>query len=395
LTPDNGSTNSSNSDLIPLDISESLQQQQILTEFVISKKTACIVASLNHVYSKKTVVSNTYRDWNKTIDAFDARAKKKGISNEHVDMLTDALDDNNQKIMECYFAQMNKDSNGSDDRAAVALELVKDKIVDIFLDEVKAPYAVIKVNEHVETVPIKNERFEDWLGALYYNHEKGQGHNSVLSKEGIGRVQSVLSFEAQNKDVKMLHVRVAAFVDAESTNLDENIIFYDLCNKNWETVKITRHGWEIGQNCDQILFKRFPIMNEQVYPLKPLENEPDIMDQFIKLTNVYDDEDTKLLAKVYLVSLFLLASLPKPLMIPHGIHGSGKSTLQEFIKQVVDPAAALTTAFPDSISDLVQTLSHSYLTFFDNVSVIKDVTSDQICHINSVFSNRIYGTKPF
>jgi hypothetical protein len=118
-------------------------------------------------------------------------------------------------------------------------------------------------------------------------------------------------------------------------------------------------------------------MNEQVYPKR--DYAKDIMDQFMKLTNVHDDESSKLIAEVYIVSLFLLANLPKPLMIPHGIHGSGKSTLQEFIKLVVDPAAALTTAFPDSIPDLIQALSHSYLTFFDNVSVIKEMTSDQLC----------------
>ena len=47
----------------------------------------------------------------------------------------------------------------------------------------------------------------------------------------------------------------------------------------------------------------------QVYPRKVYPE--DIMDQFIKLTNVYDDEDNKLLAEVYLVSLFLLANLPQ------------------------------------------------------------------------------------
>lgn len=43
---------------------------------------------------------------------------------------------------------------------------------------------------------IKGQRFEDWIGALYYRHNKEQGRNLVLSKEGIGRIQSVLSFEA-------------------------------------------------------------------------------------------------------------------------------------------------------------------------------------------------------
>jgi hypothetical protein len=209
-----------------------------------------------------------------------------------------------------------------------------------------------------------------------------------LCKEGIGRVQSVLGFEAINKDVKTLHVRIAAFVDTDTKNLDENFLIYDLCNKNWEVVKITRHDWSIEQNYDQVLFKRFPIMNPQVYPRK--DYPPDIMDQFIRLTNVYDDEDSKLLAEVYLGSLFILANVPKPMMIPHGIHGSGKSTFQEFIKKVVDPSAALTTAFPNSLAELVQILSHSYLTFFDNVSEMSQLLSDQLCRAvtGSGFSKR-------
>lgn len=94
-----------------------------------------------------------------------------------------------------------------------------------------------------------------------------------------------------------------------------------------------------------------------------------------------DNKDNKLLAEVYIVSLFLLANVPKPIMIPRGIHGSGKSTFQEFIKRIVDPATALTTAFPKSLEDLVQALSHSYLTFFDNVSEMSAWTSDQLARV--------------
>lgn len=52
---------------------------------------------------------------------------------------------------------------------------------------------------------------------------------------------------------------------------------------------------------------------------------------------------------------------------------------QEDVKLIVDPAAALTTAFPNSLPELVQVLSHSYVTFFDNISGISEVTSDQLC----------------
>ena len=120
-------------------------------------------------------------------------------------------------------------------------------------------------------------------------------------------------------------------------------------------------------------------MNAQVYPKRGYP--ADIFDQFMKLTNVYNDEDNKLLASVYLISLFLLESLPKPMMLPHGTHGSAKSTFQEFIKLIVIHLLPLTTAFPSDIKELVQALSHSYVTFFDNVSEIKEITSDQLCRV--------------
>ena len=171
---DTGDNNRSKDYVVTLDISESLQQQQILKAFVVNTETGCVIASLNHVYQEKTIVSDIYQNWIKTIDAFATRAKEKGISDEHIAMLTDALDNNNEKIMQCLYDQRNGEDNGNagSDKNAVALELVKDRIIDTFLDEVKAPYAVIKVDGHIETVPIKSQRFEDWIGALYYYHEK-------------------------------------------------------------------------------------------------------------------------------------------------------------------------------------------------------------------------------
>lgn len=59
----------------------------------------------------------------------------------------------------------------------------------------------------------------------------------------------------------------------------------------------------------------------------------------IQLTNVKNDPDNKLLAIVYIVSIFLLENLPKPLLTPYGVKGSAKSTFQEFIKLIVDPSA--------------------------------------------------------
>jgi hypothetical protein len=398
---DGNNNNISNKHIIVLNLRDDLQKEQIVTSFAINKKTKYIETKLNHIYENKTIVSTIYSDWIKTIDTFTIRAKKKGISQKHIIMLTDTLDDNNEKIIESLLRKGEEeddyDINNGNSKKTSPLELVKEKIVELFLDEVKTPYAAIKVDDHVETIPVGSTRFEDWVGAAYYYYKKdsadsnnSSSSHSVLSKEEINKIQSVLRYEASTdnnaqdssknhqQNIRTLHLRVAAFVDTDVADLSQNVIYYDLCNTNWDIIKITSHGWDILKHDQQnILFKRYPIMNAQVLPSKDYPD--DIMEQLMKLTNLYNDEDNKLLAKVYIVSLFLLANLPKPIMIPHGTHGSGKSTFQEFVKRIVDPCAALTTAFPNKLEELVQELSHSYVVFFDNVSEVSQITSDQLC----------------
>jgi hypothetical protein len=399
----NGNNNGSGSNLVSLILTEQIQKEEIVSKLAVNKKTKCIIVELNHIYGKKTIVSPIYRDWNEMIDSFSDRAKKKGVDSNHICMLTDTLDDNNEKVMECFFSSNSTGSNGitgdlkGDNKDAAALELAKSKIAELFLDEVKIPYAAIKEDEHIETIPIDSTKFEDWIGAAYYNHaNETEGGNSfsVLSKESISKIQSILRYQANSnkQNIRTLHLRVASFVDSECTNLDDNAVYYDLYNPNREIIKVTRHSWTIEKNHVEILFKRFNIMNAQVYPIR--EYPEDILEQFLKLTNVYNDDDNKILATVYLISLFMLANLPKPMLLPHGTHGSAKSTFQEFIKLIVDPSAALTTAFPNNLAELVQELSHSYLTFFDNVSEISQITSDQLCRAvtGSGFQKRLHYT---
>jgi hypothetical protein len=363
-------------DILPVKPIEVLKNENIITGFAVNKTTGCIEVTLNHVYSNSSIVSRVYTDWTKTVQAFATRARNKGIFNKHIVMLTDTLDNNYKEILKFVYED-NGTGNGLD-----ALALVNEKVIELFLDETKTPYAAIRQGDHLETVPIESKRFEDWVGSMCYHYQKDyDAVPSIISKEEINKIESILRYEAASS-VRTLYLRVAGFVDTEAADLDVNKIFYDLCNPNWEIVEITRNGWSIiRQDEEHLLFKRFSIMNPQVYPEK--DYPPDILQQFMKLINVDDDddddEDNHLLAIVYIISLFLLADLPKPMLNPNGPHGSGKSTYQEYLKLIVDPAAVLTTAFPKSLAELVQVLSHSYVTFFDNVSGISEVTSDQLC----------------
>ena len=389
-----------------------LKAENIVVSFIAkvngSKKASggFIELKLNNKYKQKTIVSDIYPDsWSKTISKFKTRAKEKGITKDHVEMITDVLDNDAGKLIKQISDEQEEAQirgiTTKDYVIASALEMIKSKTVELFLDQVKKPYIAIKQEDYTQTMPIQSKTFEDWLTATYYFESKQEANTSVTSSEKndnnnkiehqfpkipkvlgndeVSKAQTILRFEAEKEArAKILYVRVASFVDTTPmADLDSNAVFFDLCNPNREIVKVTRHGRSIERNYPQILFKRYPSMNEQVMPKK--EYPDDILDQFMRLTNVYDSEDNKLLAKVYMISLFLLANLPKPILVPHGTHGSGKSTFQEIVKQVVDPDAALTSAFPNSLPELVMQLDHSYLTFFDNVSEIKHLTSDALC----------------
>ena len=426
-TPSEGS-------IIILRVSEALKREKIVTNFLAKTGNGkgFIVIELNHVYDNKKIVSDISTSWDKTLNLFSKRATEKAIKKKHIEMIKDTLDDNSDKIIDNFYFDKagpkgNKGAELSEgggysataQRVGTALAIIEDRMVQAFPDEVKTPYIAIRVNDHIETMPIKSQTFEDWIGSTYYEyfrqqslerlrhhkeledpdlseeqidediqHEQHHLASDVLSVDDMSKIQSILRYESNKNPVRRLNLRIAAFINEtndmtgviphpkELTQQDE--IYYDLCNPDWEMVRITRNGWEIVKHSAKILFKRYAIGNAQVYPKKDYPS--DILEQFTKLTNLnQDDEDNKILAEVYLISLFLLANLPKPIMNPYGSKGSGKTTYQEMVKQVVDPSGILTASFPNSLPELAQVISHQYLTIFDNVSEIKELTSDLLC----------------
>ena len=165
------------------------------------------------------------------------------------------------------------------------------------------------------------------------------------------------------------------------------MVYYDLCNKSGEIIGITRNGWEIikhgcqveeEQSLQIIVFKHYSNQLPQVMPSR--EYSGDISARFLDLINIpADDIENRILAEVYYISLYFPSVIPKPILITYGEQGSAKSTFQEFIKDLVDPCGALTLSFPRSITELVQQLSHNWVTYYDNVSSLSPWISDALC----------------
>ena len=88
-----------NDTIITLELSPKLQQEQIVTSYIFDVSTNNLVLELNHKYEKTTIVSKIIKDdWTKTIERFEHEMKRKGVSQEHIAMITDVTEIQYQDI---------------------------------------------------------------------------------------------------------------------------------------------------------------------------------------------------------------------------------------------------------------------------------------------------------
>lgn len=99
----------------------------------------------------------------------------------------------------------------------------------------------------------------------------------------------------------------------------------------------------------------------------------------MKLVNIKaNDEDIKLLLKCYIICLFI-PGIQKPVLMLHGSQGSAKSSLREMIKMLVDPSVVKTFSFPRDIPELIQQLNYNDIVYYDNISIVKESISNELC----------------
>jgi hypothetical protein len=199
-----------------------------------------------------------------------------------------------------------RNDKGNSTKINKALDTIKEFTHNLFIDEYKNPYAVIPIEDHLEVFAINSKNFKNWCRMTVY---KKNGIN--IDSQTLSDMCSLLSAYAQfeSKEQISLNLRTAS-----NMNNNELEWIYDLTNKNWEFVKITPSYWSIIKN--EIIFRRYNNQQPQVYPLK--EYEPDIFDKFMKLVNIKsNDEETKLLLKCYIISLFI-PDIQKPVLMLHG-----------------------------------------------------------------------------
>jgi len=264
--------------------------------------------------------------------------------------------------------QQDQKQSENSPKIKIALDTTRKYTHRLFIDEFKKPYAAIPTDDHLEVFAIDSRNFKNWCRMTIY-----QKNGITIDSQTLNDMCSLLSAYAMyDKNSEQINLSLRT---ATRTNNNKLEWIYDLTNKNWEFVRITPDFWSIIKN--EIIFRRYNNQQSQVDP--QTEYEPDIFDKFMKLVNIKeDDEDSKLLLKCYIVSLFI-PDIQKPVLMLHGSQGSAKSSLEELIKMLVDPGIVKTYTFPRDLNELIQQLSHNHVIYYDNISIIRDWISDQLC----------------
>jgi hypothetical protein len=200
--------------------------------------------------------------------------------------------------------------------------LAEDQCQQLFLDQFGLPYAAIKIHDHVEILSLKSSRFKNWLCRAFYISEQ-----KILNNENVTNILSILKAKAEFDGItRNLSLGVAGIAEEPHT------IYYDLTNKDWQVIKITKDGWCVEKM--PTIFRRYSNQQPHVYPCKSKEYPHGIFDKFMSLVNV-KGEDNQLLLKCYIISLFY-PDISKPVLMLHGVLRTVELALENHIKSRKD-----------------------------------------------------------
>jgi len=232
---------------------------------------------------------------------------------------------------------------------------------DLFHTPDNVPYATITINNHSENWPIKSERFQLWLKRQFYK-QQGKPPSAQALTDAIGVLICKSLFEGQAHDV---YLRVAG---------DNNKIWIDLCNEQWQVVEIDNQGWKVIDK-SPVKFRR----NDSMAPLPPPESGGSIGDlrQFLNCS----DDDWRLIV-AWMLATFR-TGCPYPILAIRGEQGSAKSTTARILKALADPNQSPLNSTPNEERDLWVVANNEHALVFDNLSGLTNRMSDAFCKLST------------
>ena len=250
---------------------------------------------------------------------------------------------------------------GKKSRADIAVDTIM-KNSSFFHNSYRQVYAEIQIGKHGEVWPMDSKEFELLLRYLHYK-ETGTAMKKADLATAKQQVESITWVEGPEIEVDL---RIAGM---------DGAVYVDLCNRDWEQVRITPEGWKvISSEESPVKFRRVKGMLPLPYP------EPNGDLNCIRDLLSFENEGDSCMAISWLV-MAMNPWGPYPVLVIQGEQGSGKSNFTRLLRSFVDPSTVPVRSLPRSERDLVISADSARFLCYDNVSKIKDDMSDSFCGI--------------
>ena len=257
--------------------------------------------------------------------------------------------------------------NNGDDPAVVLMKRMEMAGVESYADSTYTPYLRFSVTSIATGTTAWHVRRADSQAVKWYlsslSYEAGEG---VPGDATIARAVNLMCWKAITEiGPREFHTRLALLGKA---------IWYDLTNDGWQAVRVTKKGWEVTANPPAI-FRRYNHQQPQDEPVEGV-GPAGVLEVLRHLSLA--TEDDCILFTVWLVAGFV-PGIPHPIVIFHGEQGAGKTSNCRVGNALIDPSSMETLALPSNTRELVQILEHHWLAPFDNISSLREDTSNTLC----------------
>jgi hypothetical protein len=258
-----------------------------------------------------------------------------------------------------------KSHDPDEDKLPVAeqiIKLVRDEC-ELFHDPEQVAYVDVIVDDCRQTYPLRSVEFKRWVSRrLYEEHEKTVNNEAFQAARTT--LEAIASFDGEER---RLWLRVAQ---------DGGKLYLDLANDQWQAVEIDTQGWRIIDR-PPVRFIRPSTMGALPTPITG--------GNLAELQTLLGVEgDSWVLLATFLLYSFT-AGPTFPVLLLAASRGSGKTTIAEFLKSLIDPGRAPLIGLTADHHKASVAGSRRWMLAYDNVSAINPEQSDLICRLATGF----------
>lgn len=224
-----------------------------------------------------------------------------------------------------------------------------------------AGIALIEAGGHREVHMLNSPGFERWLrGQVYAAHKVGISDQAL--KTALATLTAIGTFEGLEIETHMRCVK------------HEGAYFLDLCNDDWQAVRIAADGWTVQD--------RPPVYFTRTAGARPLPTPPARGNIGLLWRHVNVPKDARPLVLAWLLDS-MRPDTPYPVLELAGEMGSSKSTTQRRLRALIDPAQVPLRGAPKSVEDIHIAAANAQVCSFENLSSLSAEMQDALCILST------------